>query len=316
MRTQRQMPSRQREREREREGKHSVRDRAACQPLFKATHAHAQTPGRMNLGLPRLLVFPPSLFCSLLPPRPASSVVRHLLLPNTKIQSPRICRVMVRPPPPLPPQVVKQYIVSAERTGQHEHLRNPDRSGHGPRGRLSSLPIPVRFHWLLVNRRALLLRPVPVLPSCFFRASGLARSVYYSSLSWRRKRAVTPFVGSRGCPVRPLMCRSSSRWAHDSALCRARLVGFGNRVFFVVVLAISCGAWRSRASSCFRRSGDRRPRAVTWLARLQTNTLRRETYRAVEHLDPLVSALLDVVLESVRVQWLEQLKAAEELGGH
>ena len=37
------------------------------------------------------------------------------------------------------------------------------------------------------------------------------------------------------------------------------------------------------------------------------------TYRTIEELVPLVPALLDVALEGIRVQGLEQLKAAEEL---
>jgi hypothetical protein len=40
------------------------------------------------------------------------------------------------------------------------------------------------------------------------------------------------------------------------------------------------------------------------------------TYRTVEHLVPLVPSFLDVVLEGVRIQGLEQLKAAQELRGH
>jgi hypothetical protein len=43
---------------------------------------------------------------------------------------------------------------------------------------------------------------------------------------------------------------------------------------------------------------------------------RVQTYWAIQHLNPLVSALLDVVFESIRIQRLEQLKATEELGGH
>jgi hypothetical protein len=41
-----------------------------------------------------------------------------------------------------------------------------------------------------------------------------------------------------------------------------------------------------------------------------------KTYRAVKHLGSLVPAFLDVVFESIRVQRLEQLEAAQEFGRH
>lgn len=40
------------------------------------------------------------------------------------------------------------------------------------------------------------------------------------------------------------------------------------------------------------------------------------TYRTVQHLLSLVSPLLDVALESIRVEGLEEFKAAKQLGRH
>lgn len=62
------------------------------------------------------------------------------------------------------------------------------------------------------------------------------------------------------------------------------------------------------------RSGGRQPRAI-----IRVSGVWRQfgfvvgTYRTVEKLVPLVPALLDVALEGIRVERLEQLKAAEEL---
>jgi hypothetical protein len=46
------------------------------------------------------------------------------------------------------------------------------------------------------------------------------------------------------------------------------------------------------------------------LANLRELLAMSDTYWAVEHLVPLVSAFLDMVLESIRIQGLEQLEAA------
>ena len=88
--------------------------------------------------------------------------------------------------------------------------------------------------------------------SVFFRASALPRSLRVLLVSWRRKRAVTPFVASRvGCPVRPLV---SYRVAPLFLAPGPRLgpvscpVGWLRKPsVLVVVLAISCGARRSGA---------------------------------------------------------------------
>lgn len=37
------------------------------------------------------------------------------------------------------------------------------------------------------------------------------------------------------------------------------------------------------------------------------------TYRAVQHVVPLIAALLDMILQGTRIEWFEQLEAAEEL---
>lgn len=54
-------------------------------------------------------------------------------------------------------------------------------------------------------------------------------------------------------------------------------------------------------------SGD-----LTWREKRGGNEI---TYRTVQHAVSLVSALLDVVLQSSRVKRLQQLKATQELGG-
>jgi hypothetical protein len=46
------------------------------------------------------------------------------------------------------------------------------------------------------------------------------------------------------------------------------------------------------------------------------STRKASTYRTVEHVLTFVSALLNVSLEGTRVQWLEQLEAAQQLTRH
>lgn len=151
------------------------------------------------------------------------------------------------------------------------------------------------------------LSPLPAIDGCItrFRGSGDARIVQWGSVFDPFARAcyrVAPFIPS---PSLRLGCVVFG-W-----LFWPGVVGNTAKVRYR-------GAWRTVALPTTQTLWGYNPAGYITVSpfRLNVFCVGWETYRAVEHLGALVPAFLDVILESIRIQRLEELEATQELGRH